>query len=446
MAASSKPGNRQHLTLSDRIYIEQGLERQLRFKDIAAYIEKDATTVSKEIRRHRVEKTWDRKTALCIHRANCTKTGMCDSASSRYCGKKLCGKCTQRNCHIHCRDYQAAVCERLTRAPYVCNGCGLKSCRQNTKYYYRASLADAQYRELLSDSRKGINKTPIELDDMDRVVSPLLKQGQSLAHIYVSHGEELGCSRRTLYHYIDQGAFTARNLDLPRKVRYKPRKKRKPVEKAAPPYRNGRTYKDFLKHMEDNPESNVVEMDTVAGTTGGPVLLTMLFRSCGFMLIRLLERDTQDAVCKVFNALEKSMGTEKMLETFPVILTDNGPEFKNPTILETSLSGARRTRIFYCDPMASWQKGRLEKNHEFIRYILPKGRPFDKLSSADAVLLMNHINSIARASLNGRTPFELASLLLPPELLRSLGAIHIPHDQVLLKPRLIKIPTDGGRG
>ncbi len=434
MAAAPK-GNHQHLTLSDRIYIEQGLERRISFKDIAKFIAKDPTTISKEIRRYRIEKFQERTTALCVHRDTCTKTHMCND---RFCYKKYCGKCTQRYCQRYCRDYQAASCHRLERAPYVCNGCGIRSCRQNTKYYYRAQYADQSYHDILSSSRKGINKTPLELDDMDRIVSPLLKQGQSLGHIFATHGQELGCSRRTLYHYIAQGAFTAGNLDLPRKVRYKPRKIRKKIERSIPSYRVDRTYKDFEKYMADHPETNVVEMDTVEGTKGGPVLLTMLFRSCNFMPMFLLERNTQECVCQIFNTLEKRLGTKGMLDTFPVILTDNGPEFKNPFLLEKNLAGKQRTRLFYCDPMASWQKGRLEKNHEFIRCIVPKGCSFDFLKRGNVTLMMNHINSIARASLNGRTPFELASLLLPGSLLRFLGSKRIPHDDVLLKPRLIK--------
>ena len=62
-----------HLTLSDRIYIEQALERRMKFKDIALFIEKDPTTVSKEIRRHRIAKESERKTALCENRSICTK-------------------------------------------------------------------------------------------------------------------------------------------------------------------------------------------------------------------------------------------------------------------------------------------------------------------------------------------------------------------------------------
>lgn len=128
-----------------------------------------------------------------------------------------------------------------------------------------------------------------------------------------------------------------------------------------------------------------------------------------------------------------------MQELFEVVLTDNGAEFKNPSLLERNLSGQCRTRIFYCDPMASWQKGRLEWNHEFIRYILPRGRPFTSLTKAQVITMMNHINNTARSSLNGRTPFELASLLLPEALLKWAGAVAFPHDDVLLKLRLLKM-------
>ena len=282
-------------------------------------------------------------------------------------------------------------------------------------------------------------QTALELDDLDRLISPLLKQEQPLNHIYATHKNEIGCSRRSIYHYLEQGAFSAGPLDLPRKVRYKPRKVRKHIEKPTPSYRVERTYKDFERYMESHHEANVVEMDTVEGSKGGPVLLTMLFRSCNFMLIFLLARNTQADVCEIFEAIETVLGTEKMQELFEVVLTDNGAEFKNPSLLERNLSGQRRTHIFYCDPMASWQKGRLERNHEFIRYILPKGCPFTSLTKAQVITMMNHINNTARASLNGRTPFEPASLLLPGTLLRWAGAVAVPHDDVLLKPHLLKM-------
>lgn len=151
----------------------------MKFKEIAVFIGKDPTTVSKEIRRHRVVKESDRKTALCENRSTCTKQHMC---RQKYCNK-LCGKCTLHYCHSYCKDYSAPICRRLTSPPYVCNGCGIRSCRQNIKYYYRAQIAENNYREVLSDTRRGINKTPLELDNLDRLISPLLKQGQPLNHI-----------------------------------------------------------------------------------------------------------------------------------------------------------------------------------------------------------------------------------------------------------------------
>ena len=108
----------------------------------------------------------------------------------------------------------------------------------------------------------------------------------------------------------------------------------------------------------------------------------MLFRSYNFMLVFLLERNTQECVYQVFNALEDCLGTEAMLSLCTVILTDNGSEFKNPAHLEWNLAGKRRTNLFYCDPMASWQKGRLEKNHTFIRYIIPKGHSMEGFFAA----------------------------------------------------------------
>lgn len=221
------------------------------------------------------------------------------------------------------------------------------------KYYYRAQIAEQDYREVLSGTRRGINKTTLELDDLDRLISPLLKQGQPLNYIFATHEDEIGCSRRSIYHYLEQGAFSAGPIDLPRKVRYKPRKVRKHIEKSVPGYRVELTYKDFERYMEDHPEANVVEMDTVEGSKGGPVLLTMLFRSCNFMLIFLLARNTQADVCEIFEAMELVLGTEKMRDLFEVILTDNGLEFKNPSLLERNLSGQRHTHVFYCDPMAS---------------------------------------------------------------------------------------------
>lgn len=140
---------------------------------------------------------------------------------------------------------------------------------------------------------------------------------------------------------------------------------------------------------------------------------------------------------RILNAVWQNL-PELFGRLFPVILTDNDSAFKDTGIFARENGQGMCTRIFYCDPMASWQKGQLEKNHEFIRYILPKGCSFSGLTQKTVTQIANHINSTARASLNGHTPFELAQLLLDKKLIQICHLAQIPADQVILKPALIK--------
>jgi IS30 family transposase len=314
----------------------------------------------------------------------------------------------------------------------------MSSCHAS-QIYYRAEEAHKRYRTLLSESRAGINMTPEDLKELDEFISPLIKQGQPLSHIFSVYGDSIPCSRKTIYNYLDMGIFTVKNIDLPRRVRYKLRKKRRGENPINYVYRNRRTYKDFLKYTETFPDYEVVEMDTVKGSRdAGKCLMTLLFRKSSFMLIFLLPSCTQKSVQDVFDMLYDRLGPVVFRKTFRIILTDNGPEFKDPWSIEMTANRKRRTRVFYCDPYKSNQKGRLEKSHEFIRYIIPKGRSMNKLTSEDVKLMTCHINSVARDGLNGQTPFDLAELLLSEKVLTSLGLRKVSPDRVILKPALLK--------
>ena len=219
------PGNQKHLTLENRIYIENELNKGASFKDIARFLCKDPTTISKEVRAHRLSDWYHKGTFynaknFCIHRYHCRKTNACGKII--LCGIK-CASCP--TCNQTCRDFERELCSRLDRAPYVCNGCTKKinHCTIAHKYAYNARFADRKYRETLRDSRTGINMTKRELHKKDRIISPLIEQGQSPYHILTNH-PELDMSVRTMYSYLDQGLFTARNIDLKRKVHFKPRK------------------------------------------------------------------------------------------------------------------------------------------------------------------------------------------------------------------------------
>ena len=293
--------------------------------------------------------------------------------------------------------------------------------------------------EFYKKSAESMEKTPEELIEISHIIAPLLNKGQSLNHICATHAEELGISERTLYNYVDAGVFKVRNLDLPKKCVYRKRRPAKVLTKMEYQYRRGRTIEDFKSYIEANPGVSIVEMDTVKGARGkGKVFLTMIFRDTHFMLIFLMKDGTQQSVLEVFDFLTSKLGLETFRKLFKVILTDNGGEFKNPQELEHDPNGCQRTRIFFCDPQASWQKPHVEKNHVLIRRILPKGTPFSDLTRKDIHLLTCHVNSVIREQLDNQTPFDRMQKKEQKKLLSTLDLFPIPPDEVILKPELLK--------
>lgn len=429
-----------HMGLEERIIIESSLNSGVSFKDIAKIIKKDPSTVSKEVKRNRVEQkpsTFNTGTNLCVNLTKCQKFKLCKS--NHFCNS-LCKCCKKFDCSTMCPDYELLTCIKTIMSPFVCNSCDKRRiCRRLTKYYYYAGRSQNRYVSTLKDCREGINITEDELAVLDALISPLLRRGQTLNHIYSNHKNEIPCSKKTLYEYIDKGLLSVINLDLPRKVRYKKRKKHQQENAKDQRYKTNRKYVDFLNFIGESPDVSVVEMDTVEGLKSeNKVLMTLLFRSCNFMLVYLLESQTQAEVCKVFDSLESELGYDTFTKLFPLILTDNGSEFKDPNALETSINGGKRTRIFYCESNASWQKGKLEKNHEFIRYVLPKGTSFEFLTSEKVFFLRDNINCFSRESLNGNSPRDLAEILIPDAVIEKLKHRRIPVDDIVLKPHLLK--------
>lgn len=423
-----------HLTLDNRIYIEKSLDNNMPFKEIAKYICKDPTTISKEIKKRRILNPRNDFVNFnhCLHRRNCGLKNVCNRTIS--C-RKQCSTCNAYN--AHCSRFTKEICPVVVKAPYVCNGCHKKAQCRLDKFFYKAVPSNREYKTVLVESRNGINISEEGLKQMDAIVSPLILQGQTPYHILKNH-PELNCTEKTIYNYIASGALSVKNIDLPRKVKYKLRKPHASEINDKGIF-EGCTYKDFLNYMQAYPDTNVVEMDTVVGCEGSKkVFLTLFFRSCKLMLIYLLPDKTTTSVNKVFNHLEEKMSTLGFCITFPVILTDRGFEFSKPDELETGIDNVIRTSIYYCDPMASWQKPGVEKNHEYIRYVLPKGSSFDHLTKWDATKLASHINSTARASLNGLPPNKLALMLLDKGAVNAFGLREIPPNDIILTPELLK--------
>ena len=151
--------------------------------------------------------------------------------NNRYCSF-YCKRCYRRNPTNVCPYFLPFKCDKISKPSYVCNYCEYyKSCPLDKKVY-DAAYAQRQYEKKLYNSRKGINMTPEELQELNDLISPLILKGQPLSHIFAVHADEIPVCRRTLYNYLDQRVFQARNIDLPRRVRYKKRKKKSEPRKS----------------------------------------------------------------------------------------------------------------------------------------------------------------------------------------------------------------------
>lgn len=428
------------LNMSDRIAIETGICKGESFKKIAKRIKRHPSTVSHEVKANRtVTKGHFFLGNDCKFVRSCGKTGLCDSACPYHCRS-----CKGHDCRDICDRYISMECKKHEKAPYVCNNCCDKKLCHKTKYFYSAKYAEAAVTRRRSESRMGIRLTDEQFREMDQLITRCVKKGQPLTHIYAEHEKELPVCLRSLYNYIDAGEMTIKNIDLRRKTGYRQRKGKKVKKPFNQQYREGRTYEDFLNNCKYSTtyEYESVEMDTVKGVReSGKRLLTMIFRKNSVMLLFLMPDGTADSVRQVFNYLEHGLGTEVFRRLFPVILTDNGSEFKRPIELEYNEDLVPRTSIYYCDPMASWQKPHIEKNHEFIRYVIPRGKSLTPYTDEDITLLMNHINSIKRQSLGNKSPYDLIADDDEDmhDLMFLMEMDPIPADEVHLTPSLFKL-------
>lgn len=425
-----------HLTLNDRQSIQIGLHEGRTFQEIAREIGKNPSTISKEIRNHR---TTYRTGSFnpCINAKDCKRSGdLCSPCKILY--GRVCRSCPATRCYTVCSDYSPKTCRRIISAPYVCNGCSDRHGCRLERYLYDARTAQKTYEETLSQSRTGFAISYDELKRIDDIVSPLIRQGQSIHHICQNNKDLIMCDERSIYNYIDAGLLSVGNIDLPRKVRYRVRKKKRTVH-IDKQCHIGRTYEDFLTFLTACPDISINEMDSVEGKKGGKVLLTIYFRNCELMLAYIRDANTARSVADVFNRLDRELGREAFKLLFQVILTDRGSEFTDPLSIECDENGEVRTRIFYCDPQRSDQKGGCEVTHEMIRRVLPKGKSFDHLTQSDIDLMMSHINSYTRKKLGNQSPYQLFSSFYGEDLLVKLNIRQIAPNDINLTPKLLNM-------
>ncbi len=386
-----------HMTLDDRIEIQECLTKGMSFKSIAKRIMKDPTTVSKEIKLH--AKTYSN---------GFTKTD--------------------------------EICPKVLKAPFVCNSCS--KCRNAGCRYprrtYSAKQAQQEYERTLVESREG---TPLNKEDFyqtEEIITNAVRRGQHIYHAIKS--TDINISTATVYRHINKGYYRISKLDLPRAVKFKPRKSKHP-EYVPKGVKIGRAYEDFAEFMSNSAFCKYAEMDTVIGIPGGKVIMTFIFAEVDFMFGILMDNKTAAESAFRISELKKKLSCANLSfgEIFPVLLTDNGGEFSCVETFENDLNGNRETHLFFCNPYSPYQKPNVENNHILFRDIVPSGTSFDDFTQETVNLIFSHVNAIKRKQFNGKSAYDMFTFTYSEKLATLLGISFVPAEKVIQSPKLLKM-------
>jgi IS30 family transposase len=386
-----------HLTLDQRLEIQVGLKEGITLKALSEKLNKSPRTLSQEIKIHLERKENQR------------------------------AKFSQN---------EKKSCSQHLRYPYVCDRCPFKIYCTSDFYSYDAKKAEASYRSTLRETRQGIHITKDEFEQLDDLLKQGIYKGQSPIHIKESH-PEITVSERTIYRYLDQGILSTEVYKLRNKVRMRKRKSKssEPLDKGI---YAGRTFMDYLGFIHKHPGMYTTEMDTVIGLKSDrKMILTFIIIELHLFYACIVYKGV-GGVIRGIHYIEDMIGLNGFKRLFPVLLTDRGVEFRTPEDIEKNILGETRTHVFYCDPLASYQKGAIESIHRLLRYVFPKGKTLDHLTQAKLSKVISHINSYKLRSNQFRTAYELTKEVFGKEVLDQLKIEAIDPDSIHLTPDLVK--------
>ena len=383
------------LTIEDRMLIEELLKHNYKLKDISRIIEVESSTISREIKNRRIS------------------------------------------------DKRNIECEKTNKYPFICYNCSKKVHCNKKRYYYNYKEAQKDYDNKLKYSRIGIDMSIDEVEYWNDYFKDKIKdKNQPILHIFKNIENVFPKSIQSFYKYVHKGYFTSINDEmLARSFSYKPRNKVKKIKTITKDniVKKGRRISDFETYVKNNPDCSIVEMDTVIGKfEDTKCILTLYFRNTKLMLMFLIKKYKTSEVTKIFNDIRKNIGNDLYKKLFEVILTDNGWEFSKPDDIEFNhKTGEKLISVFYTEPYSSWQKGSIERNHEFIRYVIPKGITFDNLIKKNVNDIMNNINNVQRKSLDYQTPYQLFTKKYGEDISTLFHLSEIKNDEINLSYKLL---------
>ena len=355
--------NWKHITLEQRKAISSGISHEKKLKEIGENLGIDPTSISKEVKRNRIE----------------TSIGLKNN------------------------------CKRAKRWPYVCTGCRkLYGNCPFTKYKYDVTKAQEKANTNLVNSRRGIDINKEEFKELDSIIKNGVDDNKSIYQIKIENSDKIDKSISTLYGYINKGYLTTKRIDLPYAVTYKKRKHNKKYEYFLNNKidRTSHTYLDYLSYIHIHPGIYVWQLDFL-GTikSDSNSILTFILPILQFTLLDIIKNPNSDKVVEFFDKLEEQIGIDAFKQLIPVILTDRDPCFSDiEGICFSKITGEERCKLFFCDPYVSNQKPNVENMNKQIRLFFPKGKSVDKYTKNDIKTINKTILNKPLRSLDGNTP------------------------------------------
>ena len=355
--------NWKHLTLEQRKTISSGISHEYKLRYIGESLLVDPTSVSKEVKRNRIE----------------VSVGLKND------------------------------CSRTKRWPFVCTGCKKRySNCPFTRYIYNADKAQEKADINLINSRRGIDVDDEEFKKLDAIIKNGIDDKKSIYQIKIENQDEIKKCVSTLYGYINKGYLTTKPIDLPYSVKYKKIKHNKKYEYSENNKidRTGHTYLDYLAFMHKNPGIYVWQLDFLGAIkTDNKNILTFILPNLQFTLLDIINKPDSTKVVEFFDNIEKQIGIDCFKGLIPVILTDRDPNFTDiEGICFSKITGEERCKLFFCDPYVSNQKPNVENMNKQIRLFFPKGKSVDKYSKSDIKNINKTILNRPLRSLDGNTP------------------------------------------
>lgn len=380
------------LSIDERMFIQACLHKELNITEIAKRLNRNKSTISRELSRH---------------------FRLVEGPQRRYCSK--------------------------INQVIVCNRCVSKRTCLFNKRYYDFKEANDKTERLRSESKRytRLSKDKIKIID-DILLDEVRNLKQSLHHVYVANPSLKNiCSERTIRRLIYRHEVSIKPHELRKYVVFKHEYNYTPTKRILIKDLSvivGRQYSDYLNYTNRHKSLNVAQYDSIIGQkTDYKALLTITLVKYNFQFGIVYYKDNPKDLVSKIKALFSKIGNDNVKRIFPINLSDNGIEFSNFNEIEYDVNGEKICRTYFTRPYKATDKPICEREHEYVRYFIPKGRSLNRLTQSHANYMFSQIASFVRKGQHDSTPYDLVRRRFGQEFLDSIGIQRIDKKKVNLR-------------